>query len=338
MRQYLMVLWSGGGAVPPQVAVAKRLLRAGHEVSILAPRSLTETVRASGAVFEPYRHAPEHDAADPQLDLLRDWEAGGLGARARMRDNVVCGTAPAICDDILGLVEENRPDAIVTDYLLLGSYIAAERAGLPLAALMHSIFTLPRPGIPPFGPGWKVAHGRTGRLRDVALAKYQMRFVNARIDDLNALRHRHSLAPVRSVSELLMAADRVLILTSSAFDYPGPIPANARWAGAITDPDLPPLAPAGRTRQLQHNVSAPDLDRCPDRGSTRPAASGGRSDLRSGDQAESTAGSIERSDCRGCLPPRTAADHRSCHHSRRPRHRIGRVAARCAGALHTHGS
>jgi MGT family glycosyltransferase len=245
MSRYLMVLWSGGGCVPPQIAVAKRLVRAGHEVTMLAPRSLTETVRASGAIFAPYRRAPEHDAADPRLDLLRDWEVRGLAARARMRDNVVCGTAPAICDDVLGLVEENRPDAMVTDYLLLGAYIAAERAGLPLAALMHSIFTLPRPGIPPFGPGWKVAQGRTGRLRDAVLTKYQMRFVNGRIDDLNALRHSHSLAPVRSVSELVMAADRLLILTSPAFDYPGQVPANARWAGAITDPDLP--SPAARS-------------------------------------------------------------------------------------------
>jgi UDP:flavonoid glycosyltransferase YjiC (YdhE family) len=52
MSRYLMVLWSGGGCVPPQLAFAKRLLRAGHEVSILAPRSPTERVRASGATFE----------------------------------------------------------------------------------------------------------------------------------------------------------------------------------------------------------------------------------------------------------------------------------------------
>ncbi|OBA70774.1 hypothetical protein A5641_11925 [Mycobacterium sp. 1554424.7] len=235
-----MVLWSGGGSVPPQLAVAKRLVRAGHEVSILAPRSLTATAQASGAIVEPYRRAPEHDASDPGLDLLRDWEVRGLAARARMRDNVACGTAAAICDDVLSLVDQNRPDVIVTDYLLFGSYVAAEKAGIPLAALMHSIFTLPRPGIPPFGPGWKVARGRAGRLRDTALNTLQMRFLNARLDDLNALRHNHSLSSIRSISELALAADRLLILTSSAFDYPAAIPANARWAGAITDPDLPP--------------------------------------------------------------------------------------------------
>jgi UDP:flavonoid glycosyltransferase YjiC (YdhE family) len=243
MSRYLMVLWSGGGAVPPQLAVAKRLVRAGHEVSVLAPRSLADVVRATGATFEPYRRAPEHDASDPRLDLLRDWEVRGLAARARMRDNVVHGTAAAICDDVLGLVDHYQPDAVVTDYLLFGSYIAAEKAGVPVAALMHSIFTLPRPGIPPFGPGLKLARGRTGRLRDAALTKFQLRFLNARLDDLNALRHKHSLRSIRSVGELVLGADRLLILTSSAFDYPGPIPANARWAGVVSDPDLPPPSP-----------------------------------------------------------------------------------------------
>lgn len=244
MSRYLMVLWSGGGAVPPQLAVAKRLVRAGHAVSVLAPRSLAERVSSSGASFEPYRRAPEHDASDPKLDLLRDWEVRGPAARARMRDNVAYGTAAAICDDVLALVGENRPDVVVTDYLLFGSYIAAEKAGLPLAALMHSIFTLPRPGVPPFGPGLRVAHGTFGDLRDTLLKKFQVRFLNARLDDLNALRRSHSLPPVRGSGELVLAADRLLILTSPSFDYPGPIPANARWAGAITDPDLPPATHA----------------------------------------------------------------------------------------------
>src|SRR5882757_1885349 len=218
MSRYLMVLWSGGGGVPPPLAIAKRLVRAGHEVTVLAPRSLAEPVRATGAILEPYRRAPEHDASDPKLDLLRDWEVSGMAARVRMRDNVVFGTASTICDDVLALVDENRPDAIVTDYLLFGAYVAAERAGLPLAALMHSIYTQPRPGVPPFGPGLKMARGRTGRLRDVMLAKVQMRFLNARLDDLNALRHNHSLPSRGSVAELMLAADRMLVLTSPAFD------------------------------------------------------------------------------------------------------------------------
>ena len=240
MSRYLMVLWSGGGGVPPPLAIAKRLVRAGHEVTVLAPRSLAEPVRATGAILEPYRRAPEHDASDPKLDLLRDWEVSGMAARMRMRDNVVFGTAPAICDDVLALADENRPDAIVTDYLMVGAYVAAEKAGIPLAALMHTIYTQPRPGVPPFGPGLKLARGRIGRLRDAALTKLTSRFLNARLDDLNTLRDSHSLPQLNSVAEMFRAADRMLVLTSSAFDYPGPLPANARWAGAVTDPDLPP--------------------------------------------------------------------------------------------------
>lgn len=247
MSRYLMVLWSGGGSVPPQLAIAKRLLRAGHEVSILAPQSLAATVDACGASFEPYRRAPEHDASDPELDLLRDWDVRGPAAPARMRDNVMYGTAAGICEDVLGLVAAHPPDVLVTDYLLFGSYLAAEKAGIPLAALMHSIFTLPRSGVPPFGPGLKPAQGKIGSVRDALLKKLQIRFYNARLDDLNALRRDLELPPVQSAMHVITAAHRLLILTSPAFDFPGPVPANARWAGAITDPGLPPPSPPADT-------------------------------------------------------------------------------------------
>lgn len=255
MSRYLMVLWSGGGSVPPQLAVAKRLLRAGHEVSILAPSSLAATVEACGARFEPYRRAPEHDATDPELDLLRDWEVRGPAAPARMRDNVMYGTAESICEDVLGLVATQRPDVLVTDYLLLGSYLAAEKTGIPVAALMHSIFTLPRQGLPPFGLGLKPARGKAGRLRDTLLKRLQNRFYNARLDDLNALRRNLELPVVQSGLDVITGADRLLILTSPAFDYPGPVPANARWAGAITDPDLPsPRLRAGDDRDERKSL------------------------------------------------------------------------------------
>ena len=71
MSRYLMVMWSGGGAVPPQLAIAKRLMRAGHDVSILAPRSLADVVAASGASFELYQRAAEHDLSDPDREHLR---------------------------------------------------------------------------------------------------------------------------------------------------------------------------------------------------------------------------------------------------------------------------
>jgi hypothetical protein len=75
--------------------VAKRRVRRGHAVGVLAPRCVQDQVAAAGARFVPYHHAPEHDPSDPALDL---------------------------------------PDVVVSDCLLLGGYLAAERAKVPSVA------------------------------------------------------------------------------------------------------------------------------------------------------------------------------------------------------------
>ena len=240
MSRYLMVLWSGGGAVPPQLATAKRLVRRGHDVCVLAPRSLADVVGASGARFEPYRAAPEHDVTRPELDLLRDWEVSGLKARARMRDNVMFGTAAGIAEDVLAVVSKGRPDVLLTDYILLGSYLAAEAAGLPVAGLMHTIVILPRKGVPPFGTGWKPAANPVAAARHALRRRIAARFFDARLGDINQLRGRLGLAPLTRTFELLARADRLLAMSSPAFDYPGPLPPNTRWVGPVIDPDLPP--------------------------------------------------------------------------------------------------
>jgi len=207
MSRYLMVLWSGGGGVPPPLAIAKRLVRAGHEVTVLAPRSLAEPVRATGAILEPYRRAPEHDASDPKLDLLRDWEVSGMAARVRMRDNVVFGTAPAICDDVLALTDENRPDAIVTDYLMVGAYVAAEKAGIPLAALMHTIYTQPRPGV----PSCQYPREARGLIPHLDVAQLLIR-VDARIVTRPLLRLRTQKRQFRFSGSLVLFQQRNRVL------------------------------------------------------------------------------------------------------------------------------
>ena len=82
-----------------------------------------------------------------------------LSAAARVRDRLIFGTALAYYHDVTAAIADERPDVILTDYLLLGGYVAAERAGIPLASLIHTVFPLPavpersvvRPsGSPPF--------------------------------------------------------------------------------------------------------------------------------------------------------------------------------------------
>ena len=86
-RRFLFVLWDGGGNVPPQLAVARRLVSRGHQVLVLAPRVLEERIAAAGCQFVAYQRAPEHESASPDRDLIKDWAARTPLVRRR-----ACGT------------------------------------------------------------------------------------------------------------------------------------------------------------------------------------------------------------------------------------------------------
>ena len=58
---------------------------------------------------------------------------------------------------------------------------------------------------------------------------------NAHLAPLNAARAEHGLAPLEGVWEQLDHAHRVLVLSSSDFDFPGQLPDNVRYVGARLD-------------------------------------------------------------------------------------------------------
>ena len=230
---YLFSLWDGGGNVPPQLAVARRLVERGRRVRILAPRVLRARIEAAGAEFVPLRAVPEHASGSPAGDLMRDWEARtSIGASARVRDRLIIGSALAYARDVFAAIEDERPAVVVADYLPLGAYIAAERAGIPLAVLIHMIYPLPAFGIPPFGQGFQPATGTLGRARDALFARLFRQFYDMRLKELNQARTAMGLSPLSTVLEQVARADRLLVMTSAAFDFPAAaLPPNVRYVG-----------------------------------------------------------------------------------------------------------
>jgi UDP:flavonoid glycosyltransferase YjiC (YdhE family) len=233
----LQVIWDGGGNTPPQLAIARSLAARGHEVRMLAHACQRERVEATGATFVPYRHAPEADSSDPETDLLRDWEARTpLGAFARLRDNLMYGPALRFARDVIDELDEHPAEVVVWDYLLLGAGLGAERAGVPDAGVIHHIYPLPAPGVPPFGQGFAPAGGPLGRLRDAALGPVLRRPFAPGLKVLNAARAELGLPPFDSPFGQLLRSDRLLVLTSAALDFAGraPLPPNVRYTGAVT--------------------------------------------------------------------------------------------------------
>lgn len=235
---FLFAAWDGGGAVPPLLSMAGALAARGHEVRVLGDPVLKEEIAAAGAQFRPWTTAPHRTSRrDPSTEVVRDWEAKTpLGGFARTRDRLIFGPAAAFAHDTLAELAQRPADVVVHEHLLIGVGIAAEAGRIPFAVSVPNILPLPRRGVPPFGAGLKPARGRLGRARDGALGFASEKMWGRGLPALNAARVELGLDPLASVYEQFDRADRLLVLTSAAFDYPScPVPGNARYVGPRLD-------------------------------------------------------------------------------------------------------
>ena len=236
-RRFLFVLWEGGGNVPPQLGLAKGLVERGHDVRVLTEDCLAADVAAAGCRFEPFVAAPNRASRDE--DLVCDSLARTpLGAFARARDRVMMGPAAAYARDTRTALEREPVDALACDYLLFGPPIAAERAGVPTAALVHNVYLVPEPGKPAPGPGFAPARGPLGRARDIVVSRGFLALFNRGLPAVNRARTEQGLPPLRHVADHLDHVDRVLVLTSEVLDFHGHShPPHLRYVGAtLADP------------------------------------------------------------------------------------------------------
>jgi MGT family glycosyltransferase len=233
----LFVLWEGGGNVPLQLGLARGLAERGHDVRVLTEDCLASDVAAAGCRFEPFVEAPNRTSRSE--DLIRDSEARTpLGAFARARDRVVMGPAAAYAHDTRAALEREAVDVLASDYMLFGPPIAAERAGVPTALLVHNIYIVPEPGKPAPGPGFLPARGPLGRMRDRAVSRTFVSLFNRGLPPVNRARAEQGLPPLRSVLEHFDRAQRVLVLASESFDFHGDShPQHLRYVGStLADP------------------------------------------------------------------------------------------------------
>src|SRR5688572_27416562 len=233
-RDFLFVLWQGGGNVPPQLVLARKLAERGHRVRALAPAVLRDRIESAGLIFEPYRRAPEHDEGHQQTSLIRDFEARTpVGAVMRARERLIAGTAAAFAADTHEILREQPADAVAFDYLLIGAAFGAEKAGVPAVPLIHHIYPFPADGAPPFGMGFAPAHNGLTRLRDRAgYFGFQRLMARPLLAPLNEVRRDLGLPPLADAMDAFTKAVRVLVLTSAAFDFPAQRPDTVTYVGA----------------------------------------------------------------------------------------------------------
>ncbi|MET0145204.1 MAG: glycosyltransferase [Ilumatobacteraceae bacterium] len=236
-RRYLMPMWEGGGTLPPELGVARRLIARGHSVHVLGDPTISEQAQAAGCSFSPWRRAPHRTSLDPAQDPIKDWETSNpLTMIKRVCDRFIAGPAHEYAADTADAIAAVRPDAVVPDFLLFGAIIAAQAAELPVAPLVPQIWALPTKGAPAFGAGFPLAKGVIGKNRDALMQRVVNRLFNNALPTLNAARRANGLAPLRSFYDQVLDTDQILVLSSPTFDFASPfVPANVTYVGPILD-------------------------------------------------------------------------------------------------------
>ncbi|HVA03767.1 MAG TPA: glycosyltransferase [Acidimicrobiales bacterium] len=232
-----MPTWDGGGNVPPELGVARRLIARGHQVHVIADPTLRDDARGVGATFSVWERAPHMTSLAPSEDLIRDWETQNpLVLLQRVRDRLIGGPAADFAADTAAAIEEFHPDVVVSDAFLFGAVIAAQAATLPVALLMSNIWMMPTPGSPAIGPGFAPAKTVLGRTRDAAMTAVVNRLFRKGLPAVNQARARYGLGPLASFYDQALSADQILVLTNAVFDYASSsVPGNVRYVGPILD-------------------------------------------------------------------------------------------------------
>lgn len=235
-HHYLCALVDGGGTVPPELGVVRLLVGRGHRVTVLCDETMASEVVDLGATFRPWQTAPSRATRRAEDDPIRDWECRTpFSLFKRVMDRQLVGPAAAYAADVTAVIADDRPDAMLCSGFALGAAIGAEAARVPYAIMLPNVYLLPARGMPPMGLGLPPARGPLGRGRDQVIQQVNTVIMDTGAPRLNAVRAEYGLAPIRHFWDHLHQADRQLVMTSRAFDFPAELPDSVRYVGAVLD-------------------------------------------------------------------------------------------------------
>lgn len=122
MARFLFVTWSGGGNVPPLVALGSQLVVRGHDVRVLGPEELRSRVEAERMTLCPMI---PFTVGNPMF-----WPGAA-------RDGLAADLRTSF-DTVLSEVERGA-DVVVVDFMQPDALSAAESTGVPFAAFVHTL-------------------------------------------------------------------------------------------------------------------------------------------------------------------------------------------------------
>jgi UDP:flavonoid glycosyltransferase YjiC (YdhE family) len=148
---FLLTTWQGGGVLPPELGLARRLIQAGHRVRVLSEPTVEPDATAAGCSFTPRPTAPSMNAVNRDTAAVKDWTGNNPMTTFRRGSDLMFGQADRFAHDVLGTLALHGADALLIDVMQFGALIAAERSGLPTIGLLPSIYVRPTRGHPMMG-------------------------------------------------------------------------------------------------------------------------------------------------------------------------------------------
>ena len=147
--RFLFTSSPGVGHLMPILPVATAARERGHEVVVGCGASLEPMVSRAGLRHVSMGQASLHEVRD----LVAGWAAADGPGRATLMYTEAFGhvIAAAIADDALRFATDWRPAVIVHEDMEVGSWIAAERLGIPHATIQATAWR-------PWQHGLQVAH------------------------------------------------------------------------------------------------------------------------------------------------------------------------------------
>jgi UDP:flavonoid glycosyltransferase YjiC (YdhE family) len=209
----------------PIIALGRRLVERGHEVTLQTWSKWRSHVEDGGMRFEP---AAEYQVFPTKGRALKPYEAA---VRAAQED----------CE----LVRAFGPDVLVHDILTLAPALAGELEDVPVATLIPHVFPMAASGQPPYSLGARLPRTGLGRRFWTALEKPMSNGLEQGRAQLNESRRRLGLPALDWVHGGL-ARRLTMVGTLPQLEYPRTWPAWAQvvgpvmWEPPFGDVDLPP--------------------------------------------------------------------------------------------------
>ena len=123
--------------------------------------------------------------------------------------------------DLRAALAQESPDVVLVDFNCWGAAAVAERSGIAWGRWCSYPLPLPSRDAPPFGPGLPPARGRLGHLRDRMLSPLITGgFERVILPHVNEVRTQQGLAPLSSITDIVIAAPLVLSMTAEPFEVP----------------------------------------------------------------------------------------------------------------------